>query len=91
MELNSSKDTIYFINYGINKMAVDSKILPKSAFIQSDSKLFYSMGINPGNNEIYVSDAIDYTQDAIIYRYSQSGVLIDSFKVGINPSDFLFR
>ncbi len=91
LELNSSKDTIYFINNGINKMAINSKILPESAFIQSDSKLFYSMGINPHNNEIYVSDAIDYTQDAIIYRFSQSGVLLDSFKVGINPSDFLFR
>ncbi len=91
LELNSSKDTLYFINQGICKMAVDSKILPDSVFIPGNNKLFYSMGLNPHNNEIYVSDAIDYTQNAIIYRYSQSGTLIDSFKVGINPSDFLFR
>ena len=91
LELNSTKDTLYFINEGVSKMAVNSKTLPGSAFIPGSGKLFYSLGVNPDNNEIYVSDAIDYTQDAIIYRYSQSGVLIDSFKVGINPSDFCFR
>ena len=91
LELNSSLDTIYFINKGIYKMAVNTKNLPDSAFIPGENKLFYSLGVNPNNNEIYVSDAIDYTQNAIIYRYSQAGVLTDSFKVGINPSDFLFR
>jgi hypothetical protein len=48
------------------------------------------LALNPENNEIYIADAIDYTQDAIIYRFSQKGILIDSFKTGINPSDFLF-
>ena len=91
LELNNTADTLYFINGGVYKMAVNSKTLPDVAFISGDEKLFYSLGSNPSNNEIYVSDAIDYTQDAIIYRYSQVGVLVDSFKVGINPSDFLFR
>jgi hypothetical protein len=59
-------------------------------FIPENEKLFYHLAVNPGNNEIYIADAIDYTQDAVVYRYSQSGMLKDSFKVGINPSDFLF-
>ncbi|HKI90073.1 MAG TPA: hypothetical protein VKA38_13675, partial [Draconibacterium sp.] len=67
------------------------KSLPDSSFISMENKLFYSLGVNPENNEIYVSDAIDYTQNAVIYRYSQQGILIDSFLVDINPSDFLFR
>jgi hypothetical protein len=91
LELNNTGDTLYFINEGVCKMAVNSKTLPDSPFISGSGKLFYSLGINPKNNEIYVSDAIDYTQNAKIYRYSQSGVLTDSFKVGINPSDYLFR
>ncbi|QGY47134.1 YncE family protein [Maribellus comscasis] len=91
LELNNTKDTLYFINQGVCKMAVESKTLPDSTFIPGAGKLFYSLGLNPNNNEIYVSDAIDYTQDAMVYRYLSSGVLTDSFKVGINPSDFLFR
>ena len=91
LEINNNRDTLFFINKGVYKMDILSKTLPEESFISGAGNLFYSLGVNSKNNEIYVSDAIDYTQDAIIYRFSGSGVLVDSFKVGINPSDFLFR
>lgn len=90
LEMNATGDSLFFLNNGVFKMAVDSRHLPDSAFISEGDKLFYNLAVNPVNNEIYISDAIDYTQDAAVYRYSQSGTLLDSFKVGINPSDFLF-
>ena len=90
LEMNSDRDTVFFINRGVHKMPIDSRNLPDSAFIQP-GELFYSLGVNPHTNEIFVSDAIDYTQNAMIYRFSQGGRLLDSFRVGINPSDFLFR
>jgi DNA-binding beta-propeller fold protein YncE len=91
LEVNVSGDTLFFLNDGIFKMAVDSRYLPDSAFIPENEKLFYRVAVDPAKNEIYVADAVDYTQDAVVYRYSKGGSLIDSFKVGINPSDFLFR
>ena len=91
LEMNFAQDTLYFINNGICKMGIKQKSLPDSSLIPAENKLFYSLGVNPENNEIYVSDAIDYTQNAFIYRYTQQGMLIDSFFVDINPSDFLFR
>lgn len=91
MEMNASKDTLYYILNGVNKMAVEERYLPDSVFLPAGNRLFYNLAVDPSANEIYVADAIDYSQDAIIYRYSQSGELIDSFKVGINPSYFLFR
>jgi len=91
LEMNASKDTLYYILNGINKMAVDERYLPDSVFIPAGSRLFYNLAVDPESNEIFVADAIDYSQDAIIYRYSQSGEVKDSFKVGINPSYFLFR
>jgi DNA-binding beta-propeller fold protein YncE len=91
LEMNASKDTLFYILDGIYKMAVDERYLPDSVFLPAGNMLFYNLGVDPSANEIYVADAIDYAQDAIIYRYSQSGELIDSFKVGINPSCFLFR
>ena len=89
LEMNNAKDTLFYINAGVCKMAVDSRHLPDSAFIKP-KKLFYSLGISPENDEVYISDAVDYTQNALIYRYSQRGELLDSFRVGINPSYFLF-
>ncbi|MBW6534316.1 MAG: YncE family protein [Mariniphaga sp.] len=91
LEMSAAGDSLYYLNKGIFKMAVNSRHLPDSAFIPEDEKLFYHLAVNQENNEIYIADAIDYTQDAVVYRYSQSGVLKDSFKVGINPSDFLFQ
>jgi DNA-binding beta-propeller fold protein YncE len=89
LEINTNKDSLYFINNGINKMSIYGEHLPDSVFIKPRN-LYYSLGLNPSNNEIYVSDAIDYTQNAIVYRFKENGSLLDSFKVGINPSDYLF-
>lgn len=91
MEMNASGDTLYFLNNGIFKMSVNSRYLPGPAFIPSGQKLFYHLSVNPLNDDIYVCDAIDYTQDAIVYRFSKEGIPTDTFKTGINPSDFLFH
>jgi DNA-binding beta-propeller fold protein YncE len=91
LKINNTGDTVLYINKGIYKMAINSRQLPGSPFIEGGGKLFYSMGIDPLSNDLYISDAIDYTQNAIVYRYSQQKIQIDSFKVGINPSFFLFR
>ncbi len=91
LELNSEGDTLYFLNSHLYKMHIGSRHLPDSAFIRNEDKLYYHMAVDPDNNDIYVADAIDYTQDAIVYRFTQSGGAIDTFKVGINPSDFMFR
>ena len=49
------------------------------------------MAVNPANDEVYVADAIDFSQSGLIMRYTQSGELIDSFKAGVNPADFVFK
>lgn len=90
LQVNNQGDTLYYISSGVCKMAVNADALPDPVFIAGRNRLCYSLAIDPLNNDIYVSDAIDYTQNAIIYRYNQRGSIIDSFKVGINPNDFLF-
>lgn len=99
--INKLKDTLYFIysdwgggsiaNSGVYQMPVDNNILPQSAFIENGTKLFYSLGINPVNSNIYVSDAIDQIQNGNIYRYSSLAVPIDTFKAGIAPGAFCFK
>ncbi len=57
----------------------------------SDVSTFYSFGIDPANGEIYLGDAKSYTVNGEIYRYSNSGELIDNFESGLLPAFFLFR
>jgi DNA-binding beta-propeller fold protein YncE len=88
---NPAKDTLYIIAGDLYKMGVSSNVLPGSKpFIEAGKHVFYSLGVDPSSGEIYVADVIDYSQDAMIYRFSAAGLPIDSFRVGINPGDFLF-
>lgn len=88
IETNTAKDSIYFINGGVYRMSVNDKVLPSEAFIESRGTEYCAIGICPFNQEIYVADAIDWQQKGLIYRYSLSGELLDSFRAGINPSSF---
>jgi len=78
------------INQNIYEMNINDSILPSAPLIYSNGNLFYGLGINPISNQIYVSDAIDYVQNGIVFRYDSIGVLIYQFQSGIIPSDFLF-
>ncbi len=95
--MNGTRDTLYLINNDVYRMAVSDKHLPVRPFIEAavdkDSKRhkLYGLGVNPSNSEVYVSDAIDYQQAGVVYRYSSQGELIDKFYVGINPNGFAFR
>jgi hypothetical protein len=91
MKLNREKDTLLIIAGDLYKMAVTERRLPVTPFIKAGKRLFFSLGIDPGSGDIYISDALDYARNAVIYRYTLFGTAIDTFTVGINPGDFLFN
>ena len=72
-------------------MNVDAKTLPSSPFIPFQDTKYYGLTINPKNEEVYVADAIDYSQQGMIYRYSPTGELIDNFYVGVTPGAFCWK
>lgn len=91
LALNNSKDTLYVLADDIWKFSVDATELPEQPFIAHENKLFYGLGVDPVSSEVYVSDAIDYLQAGVVFRYSPKGKLVDSFKTGIAPGWFCFK
>ena len=99
--INKTKDTLYYIysdwgggnvnNGGVFKMPINSNQIPQMPFIKEGTKLFYGLGVDTKNYNIYLSDAIDYVQRGVIYRYTPEGTAIDTFKTGIIPSAFCFK
>ena len=87
---NGRGDTLYFLNQGVFRLAIDSQQLPDEPIITEDEHLFYTLGINPITSEIFTSDAIDYQQRGLILRYRPDGDFIDSFRAGIIPGRFVF-
>ncbi len=91
LKINGSKDTLYYINNHVYRFSETDSELPNIAFIDADNRNLYALGIDPVSSDVYVSDAIDFLQKGIVYRYSSNAVLIDSFYCGIIPNSFVFK
>lgn len=91
LDINSTKDTLYYLNNGVFAMPINTTQLPQNALIPEGNKNFYGLGIEPYTGTIYVADAIDYVQKGKIYRYTPNGTLINTFLAGIIPGDFYFE
>lgn len=91
LRINDDEDYLYWVNNGaLYRMSIYDDTLPTTPLIQGEGT-FYAIALDPENEDIYLSDAIDYQQQGIIYRYSARGELIDSFYAGIIPTDFCWR
>lgn len=96
LSINGTGDRLYWLcsatdSDGVYSMPADTTSLPATPLIPEGTQLFYALGIDPSTSDIYVSDAIDYTQRGIIFRYDASGREVASFKAGIIPGSFCFK
>jgi DNA-binding beta-propeller fold protein YncE len=89
--LNRTKDTLYFLNNHIYRMAISSGALPSTAFVEKGTKNFYGLGLNPNDYTIYASDALDYLQNSQVYIYTPAGIESSSFKAGLISNGFYFE
>lgn len=84
------ENIFYLLGNEVYKMHVLASQLPVMPFVRLQAKLLYGLGIDPVNGNVYVSDALDYQQSGVISRFSETGVLISTFKAGIIPGRFCF-
>lgn len=91
VQLNGTRDTVYWINKSIWKMEVESNRVPLRPFIKDRNTLFYGLTVDPVTSEVYIADAIDYVQPGVIYRFSAEAEPTDTFRVGIIPGAFCFK
>lgn len=91
VQINGRGDTLYWINDDIWSMSVDADRVPVRPFLDSRGTIYYGLTVDPKSDEVYIADAVDYTQQGKIYRYSTSGELLDEFYVGIIPGAFCWK
>ena len=84
-------ELLYFLNEDCFVMDMAADSLPSCPIIDAAGGLFYGLGIDPGNGDIYLADAIDYVQQGVLLRYATDGVLLDEWRGGIIPSGFTFQ
>lgn len=87
---NPNQNEVYLaIDDSIYKQACDKDIFDMSLLFQTEAINIYGLDFEPTRNEILISDAIDYVQRGIIFRYDIDGTKLSSFKAGIIPSGFI--
>ena len=88
---NKTRDTLYYLNHGVCMYPISNIQLPINPIVAEGAKLYYGLGINPKDYNIYVSDAIDYVQKSKIEIYKSNGSLVKSFNAGIISNGFVFE
>ena len=88
---NSNLDILYFCTEkGIWRGIGDMQTGSAQLWIEAEGAIFYAIGIDPKNGDIYVSDVKDFVSKSAVKRYSSDGILLDEFTVGIIAGDFFF-
>jgi DNA-binding beta-propeller fold protein YncE len=98
--MNTTKDTIYFIevnynggtqNNGIYRMSIYDNNLPTQPFITAGTYQYYwALGIEPHTGNLYVGDPKGFTQKGSVYIYNTNASLLKQFSVAVGPGHFYF-
>lgn len=92
LTIDDDGDTVYWLGSGVWKMDTSSRELPDGPFIPAESgQAFYALAVDPSGGDIFVADAVDYSQNGKVYRYTSDGYLKDDFTVGICPGAFCWH
>lgn len=90
LRIDGSGEVIYFLKNDIYKMSINDLSLPAAPLVANGGRNLYSLDIHPLTGEVFTSDALDFSQQGTIYRYTSDGEEIRSFKAGVNPNGFVF-
>lgn len=90
LKINFEGNNLFWLDAGVFKMNINDSILPQKPIISQEKLIFYGLGIDPKNNEIFVSDYSNFNSKNDTYRYDFSGNLLGKFKTGYFTNGFYF-
>jgi YVTN family beta-propeller protein len=86
---NSAKTTLYYTYDGkVYSHAQSATALSTAAVINRN---FYAVGVDPTNDYFYCTDAGNFSSNGKVLRYNATGMVVDSFTVGIIPGGLCFK
>jgi DNA-binding beta-propeller fold protein YncE len=91
LQINSTKDTVYFVNNDLWRMSIQSSGLPDKPFKLSNGRQIYKLGVDQRNGKMFFTDVLDYQQKGYILQLNPNGVPVDSCRADIIPGSFCFK
>lgn len=89
--LDKNNENIYYLSGNVYKMSVNASSLPTQSFVATSSFSFYGLGVNPLNDEVFIGDAVDFSQNGTVSVFNANGTGKGIFSVGVSPNGFMFN
>ncbi len=90
LRINSKRNKLFWLSKHVYSFGINETQPSGTPWVRSVGQNFYGLGVNPYNDEVYVSDAKDYVQRSGIYRYRSDASLVGDFKAGVITGYFYF-
>jgi len=90
LSINGTGEQLYFLSDAVFSMSITAVQLPTQPLIEKGENNFYTLGVRPDGEELFLADALDYVRNGQILVYSQSGDFKHKFEAGIIPGYFCF-
>lgn len=87
--INGAGTTLYYLMNDVYKMNINAISCPTTGIISQGTRIFYGLGIDPDDETIYISDAVDYNSNGKLYRYQANTNYVGTYTVGIIPGFML--
>ncbi|MBP7075606.1 MAG: YncE family protein [Bacteroidales bacterium] len=91
MCMNANGDTLFFTACDVYAIDVLSPTMPEQPFVEAGARNITAIACDAATGDFYMADAVDWMQQGIVYRYSRNAHPLDTFRVGINPVEIVFK
>lgn len=91
LTIDGTGENVYYLEKGVRKMNTTASVLPSEPLIPESVHYFYKLGINPVNNDIFITDAVDYQQRGYLLYYNATGTLVSGQQADIIPGSMCFK
>lgn len=92
LRMDGAAENLFWINgSSLWKMNIEAEALPAEPLLTSDAAYLYGLMIDPTTGDLYLSDAIDFSQTGTVVRYSASCRELDRFSAGIAARAFCWK
>jgi hypothetical protein len=91
LQIGSTGETLYYLDNGVMQMNIGSDGLPSTPLISEAGGYFYKIGVNPVNSDIFITDAVDYTQQGFVLYYKKDGTFVSKNRSDIIPGLMCFK
>ena len=91
LEINKAGDKLFFIKQSVYRMSINDSQLPNEPFIKDIAELPYRLSVDKTTDDIYLTDALDYIRDGLVFRFNSEGQFLDTISAGIIPGSIGFN